>query len=87
VIHRVQKQALQIGNFTVNVEGQYLPFAVFQYFVAAEPTFEDEAALRWSVPVSKDILIRLHVPDCNWQMQNRFPFLLGKLGFAFKLSE
>ena len=87
VVHRLQMQALQVGNVAVYVERENLPRASFQYLVATEPAVEHEAALAWAVSFAGDVVVGPHLADGDWKRENRRRFLAGQRGNAFELSK
>ena len=81
VVHRLQMQALQVGNVAVYVERENLPRASFQYLVATSRTVEHEAALASrAVSFAGDVVVGPHLADGDWKRENRRRFLAEQRG-------
>src|ERR687897_641763 len=80
-------KALKVRDVAGRVKGENLPFAARQNLVAAGEAFDDEKALRRPVLVPDDILVRVEVPDCHRESDNRLPLVVRERRDALQLAD
>ena len=56
MVHHVEMQALQVGNVTGDVEGEYLALAFLGQLVAVGKALQNEAALGRAVALAHQVL-------------------------------
>jgi hypothetical protein len=62
MIHCLQVQTLQIRDVSGRVEGHYLPSSFVKQLVPADKPIENQATLRWPIPLGDDILPVRQIP-------------------------
>jgi hypothetical protein len=67
----LEVEALQVRNVAGNVEGNDLASTAGKDLVAAGEPFKDRAALRWTVLIAKDVLVRSEIADRDRQRGDR----------------
>ena len=70
MIKHVEMQALQIGYFAGDMDGENLPAAIGDRFRPMAEAFDDEAAFGGAVAVADDDLIGLKGPHRDGQPAN-----------------
>jgi hypothetical protein len=86
VIHRSEMEALKIGDVAGNVKCEYLTLPTIHDLVALKPSFEDEAALGWLIPLADHIVLRTHFANGNTKTEDCLLFLTRERRFTLKLS-
>src|SRR5687768_11916077 len=86
VIHDLQMQTLQVRNIAGQMKRENLPLALLSQLIAAQETFDDEAALRGAIPLPDNILIGTDAPGRKRQGRQTLLLVISQWADAAQLT-